>query len=199
MNTTKLRTGLAKTFRGIAYVSVILQWLWLAVLVVPPIIESGALTEFTKPTDSAYAPVLKAEPIELNSISMTLIALITLAILAITIILLLRLPKTVVHSGDLVVGKATEIAVPILTHNAHVPPKKRRQLTLRITLLIQLLLGVLPAAVTIMLPSIDSLSREVIVTIAATLLTLSLVNFLLARLAAPAQSTSRIRSHASRG
>src|SRR6476620_721240 len=163
MNFVQLRKGLAAVFRGIAYLSVTLQWLWLLILVLPPLMESETLNEFIQPTSTVNAPVLKAEPIELTGVSLVLISIITIVLILTTIVLILRLPKAIVETGDTILHKTTDLAIPVLTHKAHIPAKKRKRLELRVTLIVQLIACAVPAIISVMAPESGTLTREIII------------------------------------
>ena len=83
-----------------------------------------------------------------------------------------------------------------MTHHKRLPAKKRRIVSRRVKLAIQLSLCLLPLAASLFLPPYEEISRQIIIIIAAYLATFGIISFLAAWLLEP---TSRTRSRASRG
>ena len=197
MKLSTIRHITSRLFITTAYFTVILQWLWLAVIVLPPLIESGALDYFANPVVST--PIVQPDPVKITGPALWLIAGVTIFILILTIFVLIKIPKTVLHSGDVIVHRATEVVVPVVTNHKVINEKNRRTISRRVTLAVQLVSSVIPAVVCLFLPAVDGLPKEVITAMALAMAVISLTCFVLAWLLEPSLPTSRTRSHASRG
>lgn len=193
-----MRNILAKMLLAASYILLVLQWLWVLLIALPPLIKSGAFDGLNSPT--VQTPVIQAQPLAPSPLVLTIVGLITLIILVVTVIVLIRLPKTIMHTGERVVHQAAEAVIPVLTHHKPLPAKKRRLLSRRVTLAVQLFAVLLPLVISFFLPSFDELTPRIITSIALFLAAISIVGFVTAWLIEPqTKATSRTRSHASRG
>lgn len=193
-----MRNILAKMLLAASYILLVLQWLWVLLIALPPLIKSGAFDGLNSPT--VQTPVIQAQPLAPSPLVLTIVGLITLIILVVTVIVLIRLPKTIMHTGERVVHQAAEAVIPVLTHHKPLPTKKRRLLSRRVTLAVQLFAVLLPLVISFFLPSFDELTPRIITSIALFLAAISIVGFVTAWLIEPqTKATSRTRSHASRG
>lgn len=200
MNVRRLRTIVAKILLVVSYLTLILQWLWLLLIVVPPLVKSGAIDALYAPTQPA--PNMHTETFVASPIVLVIIGVITLAILIGTVIILIRIPKAIVQTGERVVEQTAQAVLPTLTHHKPVSATKKRVLSRRIKLAIQLVAVALPVLVSFFLPPLKEISTDIIVTLALILACVSLIGFVTAWLIAPpvkTKTTSRIRSRASRG
>jgi hypothetical protein len=133
----------ANILAGFGYTSVLLQWLWVSVLFLPSFLENKSIKNFLLP-DATGQPIPQ---IELSGppILLTIIAvIITVAVLATTLVILARLPATISRTGQRVTVKAASATLPILTRRQTLPAKRRRELTNRLVKLIKLLSILLP-------------------------------------------------------
>lgn len=181
---------------GIGYTSLVLEWLWVFIVGIPPLIKTGAFDALTTPANPTT--VVPPEPIVASPVLTLFIGIITLIILGATAIVLIRIPRTIVQTGERIVHQAAEIVVPVVTHHKPLPAKKKRILSRRIIGAVQISASLLPALISIFLPVYEELSGPVIVTTTVVLSIVSIVGFGLAWLLAPA-ATSRTQSRASRG
>lgn len=198
MTLARTRLIISKILLFTAYMTVILQWLWLTIIVIPPLIENGAFDGITL-SSSETAPSLAVEPIELSGPSLWLIGGITAAILILTVVVLVRLPKTVLDTSEAIVHKTTDAVTPIVTHRAKLPEKKQRVVSRRVRLGLQLAASVVPFTICVFLPSVNGLTREIIITMALCMVIMSVACFVFAWLIEPTKAISRTRSRASRG
>lgn len=198
MNTMAIRNAATKLTRGLAYFSLILQWSWLGLIALPPLISSGTFDALTMPT-APDTPIARTTPLEASPLIWAIVGSVTLVILALTVVVLIRLPRVVLETGERVVHQAAALAIPAVTHHKALPSKKRRVLSRRLTLLIQLIASILPAISSLLLPPYQELTSLIIVTIALWLAAFSVACFVIAWLVEPPVATSRTRSRASRG
>lgn len=196
MNKRMLRRITAAAFLTIGYVACLLQWLWLVIVGLPRLVESGALDVLTK-TPEAKPTVVQTGAGD-SPLLWAVVGIATLGILIMTVVVLIRLPRSIVHGGEKLVGHTAEVMLPVMTHHKPLPPKKRAALSRRVMFTIQICLSVLPFICCLFLPAYHELTRAVIVSIAALFAALSLVGFTTAWLVRPA-ATSRTRSRASHG
>lgn len=200
MNTRSLRMTSITVLRFLGYISCALGWLWLAVIGLPPLIDSGAINMLlpSEPTPQPTAPDQTQSG--LSPIASLTVGIITLLMLAITFLILWRLPRTVVRGGDKIVEATTETVLPVVTHHKKLPPKRRRELSRRLAFIIQVSATVLPLIIVMLLPTPAVLSREIVVIVGANLAGVGLLFFTAAYvLSKPAGTTSQTRSPASRG
>lgn len=197
MNFTNIRRLSGRMALGTAYTACLLQWLWVLMVGLPNLVESGAIDFIT--TAPEPAQTVTSQPVEMSPFVWGLVGIVTLLILIVTAIVLVKIPRTIVHTGERIVQQTTEAIIPAITHHKQLPPKKRLQLSARVILAVQLTLVLLPLIVSYFLPPYAQITSEIITTMAAWLAAISLLGFLSARLLLPPSTTSRTRSHASRG
>ncbi len=189
----KIVRGLSALLLGIAYFSCLLQWAWLLIVGLPQLIKTGVLDGLVNtPTPQ---PVRTAASSDLSPATLAFVGIVTLVFLVITAIVLIRLPKAVTKTGQRAVGQATELVVPAVTHHKKIPAKKRRELSRRITLLIQIAVTILPFLLSLLLPPFGEINRPVILTMAGLLASVSFICFSISWLIQPNKSklTSRTR------
>ncbi len=197
MHTVKLRHFLSRLLLVVAYTAIVFEWLWISLIGIPPLIEAGLFDSmFSQTEQPKEAPV---NPIASSPIVVAIVGITTVIVLVITAIVMIRLPRTIVRSGDAVINHTAEKVMPIVTHHKKFPAKKRRVLSRRLRLILQVALCVLPFSVLLLLPETVELSRSVIAAVTVFLGFSGAICFVVAWLVEPAQSTSRTRSHASRG
>lgn len=193
MKKSKLRHHSGRFLLGLFYVFVTLQWLWVAAVGLPAIVSGDAMSSFLtfqqptepQPTNTAigFSPVLAVTA-----------GVITLIFLVITIYILVRLPKTIAKTGDTIVHRTADVLVPVITHHKPLPIKKRRIISAKVIVYIQILLVLLPLAISFFIPSIETVTSRIIITLSAWLAAASTCALLLHWLLWP--PTSRTQSRA---
>jgi hypothetical protein len=197
MKNIRFRRGLSRLLVSLAYISCLFEWLWAFVIGLPLLLKSGVLDMLSSPTPPEPVPMPTPEP---SPLVWAFIVVVIVGLFVMTIMALLRLPKTISQAGQKIVTHTAEAIIPIVTHHQTVPAKKRFVLTRRITLLIQLSISFLPLLPCWLLPPPDGLTKDIMLITTLTLSGLSGLSFWLAWLIAPPKkSTSRTRSHAFRG
>jgi hypothetical protein len=187
----------ANLLLAIAYIATVLNWLWLMIVALPRLIETGKfdlLTTLPKPGPE----IVHTDAVASSPLVWVLVGVATLGILIMTIVVLIRLPRTIVQTGEKVVSEATETVLPVLTHHKPLPAKKKMVLSRRIMLSIQLIFSMLPFVVCLFLPAYHELTRQIILTLATWLSLIGLVGFGLSWLISP-NPISQTQSRASRG
>ena len=188
----RLRAMTATLFLSLGYLTLLMQWLWLTIVIVPPLLASGRFNGFLQPT-TATAPVLLPQPEVPTGLAVVIIGFTTLVMIVLSVVILLRIPKTVRMTSEMVLERTAEKALPVVTNHARLTKKKRRVISRRLVLAMQLLLSILPAVICLFLPSVDGLSSQVIQTIALLLVGCSVTEFAVAAALKPSGATSRIQ------
>lgn len=193
MKDTVLRFGY-KSLLSIAYVICLLQWTWAMILYLPLLTNITVLTDLTTPDTSAQsAPI--AFPALPEPVSIILAGVITVAAIMATIIILVKLPKTINTTSERVIHSVARSAVPIVTHHAPLPIRQKRQIEVRVSYAVQIGLVVLPLIISLFSPSTDALPRQIAIIFSCTLAAASGTLFTILFLA---RTTLRTRSRASR-
>lgn len=195
MKRTRLISFLQMSLLGAGYASCLLEWLWLAAILIPPLLENGTLDALFV-TTAPMQPVAAA-PIEVPPAVWLAAGIITIAILVVSVFVLIRIPRVIVHSGEQLVRQATNATIPILTHGKKIPVRQRAALSRRVRAAIFIVIVLVPILVALQLPAYKEISQSIIVAITLWLGVVSALSFALSELFA-VKSTSRIRSRASR-
>lgn len=174
-----------------------MQYFWALLVLLPALIESGLLESLFS-SEGQNAPVFELPPIAMSPVVGLFIAVIMAALLLGTLVAIIRAPKAIVRTGDLIVHRATRIAVPAVTHHKELSKKRRVVLNRRVTFLVQVVLALLPLCASPFLPEIEDVQKEVVLIVSALLAVLSLGAFTASWLIS-GRPTSRTRSHGSRG
>jgi hypothetical protein len=183
MNITWLRHTGGRILLGVGYTASLLQWTWVLLIALPPLIDSGVFTIIqTQPE----VPVShSAGSTELPAAALVAIGSITLIMLGVTAVVLFRLPRTIVRTGERFVHQATETVLPVITHHQDLPKKRRQMLTRRVILLVQLTVVTMALVSSFFLPEYAQITRSIILIIATSLATVATVGFIGARLVLP--------------
>jgi hypothetical protein len=188
----------ANTLLGVAYFALVLDWLWLALVALPRLIETGKLDFLTTPP-TPQPEIVHPDVVASSPLMWLVVGIATLGILIMTVVVLIRIPRAVVQTGQKVITETAEAVLPVFTHHKQIPAKKKRLLSRRLMLVIQMLLSTLPLVVCLFLPAYHELTREIIITIALWLSAISAIGFMISWLVSPEPTTWRTRSRASRG
>lgn len=198
MKYTRARTITATVFRSAGYVIGSFGWLWLILVLLPGLIQSGALESLVSPAPPPVSqPTAQAEP--LSPIVLIAVGIMTLLILIVTIVVLIKVPRTIAQNSDKVVTRAAEQVVPLITHHTPVPQRERKKLTRRIIITLQALFSILPIALSLALPEQDALPQDVIRALSIVVGLTALFLFSVSWAVEPKLITSQTRSRASRG
>lgn len=161
---------------GTGYVVCLLQWLWIVILTLPILLDSGWLSSFVIP-ENQLPP---AEEIKSETVSPLLVAIgggITILMLALSALIIFKLPSKVVQTGTVITHAAADAIVPLVTHHKRLPAKKTRILTIRVLLYIKLALVLVPLIVCFFVPIDTTFNRDLVVFIGSSLATIALSLF----------------------
>lgn len=129
-------------FKVFSYIFTVLEWLWFTILLIPVLKATGILKLFLPNGEQQAVPVAPHETA--SPMLLIFAAAITAVMILISIIALLRLPKTIAKTGDTVSHTVSEVIVPVITHHKKVPQKKYRLLTDRVMFYVRLGLIIVP-------------------------------------------------------
>lgn len=174
-----------------------LQWLWVLALGLPIVIETGILDSLTPP-QRAEQPIQSSAAGE-PSLALAMFAgAVTLVFLALTIYVLIKLPKTITKTGEKIVHQTSEAVIPVITHHKKIAAKKKRLLSRRIMAIIQSAFIIVPLAASFFIPAVQTITSQIITTLAIWLAGVSVLCLAVSWLLEP-KATSQTRSRASRG
>ena len=146
------RATLATNIVGtLGYFSVLLQWAWtFLILCYPLLVDDNSILLPPKPIHPmhTHADSLSTSPI------MIIVALVVTAfILALTVIVLVKLPKKVGQQGARVTHQAADAVIPLIVGHKALPKKKQLKLSYRITLIVKTSLIIIPVIGLFFIPS----------------------------------------------
>jgi len=151
-------------FGGLGYFSVLLQYLWLAVVFLPAILQNQTFKNIFLSTP------IETQPVHQTTLGaaqspwvMVSVALITLIMIVVTIYLIVKIPKIIATSGTAMTKHAVDAAIPVVTHYKKVSAKRKKALTFRLSFAIKLMFVVLAYSL-LFLPVTENvlLEKEVI-------------------------------------
>ena len=167
---------LPRLFEGAGYMMCLLQWLWVMILILPALLESGLITSLLPKVTEHHA----SQHIATGPPSPVLIlvgGIVTILMLALSVFVLLKFPSTVAKTGTAITHKSADAIVPVVTHHKVLPAKKRRLITGRVLFYIKLLLVLVPLAACFAVPIDAHFSRTLVVFIGSFLATIALSLF----------------------
>jgi len=144
MATHSKRALLANIFGTLGYLSCLFQWLFVALLYLPLLLDNEQIKGFLLPEPTKdSAPIVAAGAPSPLLIGFAII--FTVFMLGLTIFLLLRAPITIARTGKTATTKTAGAIVPLVVHHPLSPAKKRR-LTTQLVKAVKLALILLPFA-----------------------------------------------------
>ena len=175
------RLLLVNTFGTLGYLSLLLQWAWTAIILLYPLLQSGAIQRMLTPKQPAKP--IEAHP-EYYSDAAPFIAaisvIITIAVIVISVVTILGLPKKIGKTGAKITHSTADIIVaktpPLKKHTAK---KRNLNLSYKLIIGIKLALTILPAVLLLFAPQIARLPHQVIITVGNFCLTVSIIYWLI--------------------
>lgn len=200
MTVKMLRSATATLLRGFGYFAMVLGWLWLVVIALPPLIDSGVFDTLLPDTETIEESKRPPVPAALSPVAGIAVSIVTVIMLLLTFVTLWKLPKTVTKTGDKVVMKSVQTVLPMIQHHKPMPKRRKQLLSQRLAYFIQLGLSILPVAIVYTLPPIRDVSKEVVIVVGAGLACAGVLAFTLAFVVdIRSKVISRTRSPVSRG
>ncbi|HRF28256.1 MAG TPA: hypothetical protein PL051_01265 [Candidatus Saccharibacteria bacterium] len=160
MNMTSIIKRLAQFFMYTSYLTCALQWFWLGILVLGFFAQNGMLDTLNQ-HEPVVAPVRTHEPA--SPVALAIGGIVTVAMIIITIIVLIRLPKAIAKTSQVVTERATEAMLPVVSHHKKLPKKKKLQLSAKLAFYIRLALIALPFLLLLALPQNESIKPQLVI------------------------------------
>jgi hypothetical protein len=141
-NKRQTSATVANVFGTLGYLSVLLQWTWVLLLLCYPLLTAehsfllpNAPTEPFHPTNDAVTS---------SPITAIVAIAVTAFVLVMTVIVIARLPKQIGKRGAKLTHQTADTIIPIVTKHKPLPQKKRRVLSYRIILVAKIVFIILP-------------------------------------------------------
>lgn len=155
---------IANAFGALGYLSCLMQWLWMLVIVIFPLFDSEAVRSFFVPSGSLDTN--HTQPVALPPILQTILVAVALIFsVAIIVYAAISIPRAVGKVGKKMTHHAAEVVTHTIEQSRHAPlPRKRKKMMIiRMTWAAKLLLIVVPLGL-LMVPSpeINNLSSSVV-------------------------------------
>ena len=177
---------LANSFGVFGYLSLCFQWLWAGAALLPSLLENKSVRHFLIPEPSQN--ITAQQPLEaaFSPILFLVAIIITVVVIAVSAIILIRLPIAIAKTGKKTVQSTAQAIIPVVTHHQKLPAKKQRLLTARIIKYIKFTLCILPIILLFVFINITTsqISDELLIFLEATLTIGSLLWFSLQYLVA---------------
>lgn len=141
----------ARFFRAVSYVFTTFLWFWLAILLLPALLDSGML-EMLAPKGAEPEPSAQSGPV--SPILLVIGGVVTILMIVLTIVALLRLPKMMVKTTGTVTHKVADAVVPIVLHHKPANKKKQKAVSEKVLFYVRACLILLPFAGTYFTPQI---------------------------------------------
>jgi hypothetical protein len=173
------KRNVANFFGAFGYLFCFLQWLWV-VLLYFSVIQSVIL--LVTPSADSHVEQTSAPIITLpSSLSMVILAVTVAVMIAVTVYAFIKIPTSIVKTGNKVVHKTAETMTPLVVKAQHKKDTKkfRDKITAELILIIKLLLIVIPVALTVgsVLLAEQSVNYSIALIIGATFACFSVIFF----------------------
>lgn len=134
---------MANIFGTLGYLSCLLQWLVVALLYLPALLDNETIKHFLQPeATQPMTPIVADGPPSPILIGFALI--FTVFMLIVTIIILVRSPLSLARTGRIITARTAETIVPVITHHRPIPASKKRHLTTQLIKVIKFSLVMMP-------------------------------------------------------
>lgn len=166
----------ANVFGVLGYISLLIEWVWLACIVAYPVVKDGRL-DWLMPTSNPESVTMFA-PAPPSAAAMIIGIVVTILCLGVVLYSLYTLPRSIGKVGAKITHAAADSVLPVLTHRRKITKKLRRKLTLRTITTIKFLLLIAPVLIVFIVPSFSALSKDIVTFTTAFLAAWAFVYFL---------------------
>lgn len=132
----------------LGYLACALQWCWLGIIMVPAVAKSPFWNWMYEHPQQTPPPTITQTPSPGDVVSPLIITigfLVGVAIIAAWLyILVVKLPKTISKTGEMITHIPAKAVLPVFEQHAHVTPKQKRQFSTNALVTMKLLLIFLP-------------------------------------------------------
>lgn len=167
---------LANFFGAFGYIAILLEWMWLGLIALYPLLQAGRF-DFLLPNTAPIPHTPVATPTEQSAAMIIIGIVVTVVCIAITIYALITMPRTIGKTGKAVTTGAVAAIIPRLTHHKKISTKSRRRLTFRLTVMLKSIALIVPLIIVAILPPSSILAKEIAVYACGILAAWGLFNF----------------------
>lgn len=143
-------------FGTLGYLSVLLQWTWTLLIICYPLLTADH--SFLLPSQPIQPAHPSPEGLTTSPVMVVVAITVTAFVLALTIVVLIRLPHRIGLRGASITHKTANLMIPLVTKHKPLPKKKQRELSYQVVLVIKVLLVLLPVAGLLYIPAATPLS-----------------------------------------
>lgn len=174
---SKSKKRLVSFFGAIGYFSLIVQWLWSAIIFLPLLLRSD-VKKFFLPDQTVHHTQSVAS-LGGPAILWTIIGIVvTVVVVGISAVVLVRLPFKIAQSGEKITHQTADAVLPVITHHQQLAPARRKRLTAQLIKYIKFAACLLPMLLLAGIFFVDSpLPRDIVVIVGCILTIGSLVWF----------------------
>jgi hypothetical protein len=153
------RLVLANILGSLGYLSLLIEWAWVALLLVYPLVEKGKFSWLIPNTPTVAPPPI--EPLVITPPLAIVMSLVVIFCLIATIYALIKLPASVGRTGGRVTHVGAEAVIPKLTGHKKLSRSRMRRLSFRVIFAIKLIFILLPVVATLIFSSVSALPNNV--------------------------------------
>lgn len=156
-----------RLFEGTSYIFTVFMWLWLVMILLPWLMKSGLLDILAPNGEHVVQPASANE--QTSPLLIVVAGVVTMLMVALSIVALWRLPKNLVKTGSTVTQSVTEVITPKKIHSKRVTKKQRTALSKRIVFYVRIVFILLPLLGIVIAPPIDSLDFALVLVVGSTI------------------------------
>ncbi len=153
------RTVLANVFGTLGYISVLFQWVWSLLLFAYPLLKENAEGPLQPHQPSPSLPPVEISP-DFAPVLGLIAVVATVAILIITGIVLVRLPKTFGKKAAITTQSTAKAVLPVVTRHKKITKKEQARLSYRIVLTLKTLVIITPLVLLFFTPAVAELGAQ---------------------------------------
>lgn len=127
MKTSARSHPLVTFLGGLGYLSVILQWLWAGMIVLPVVLKNDTVRMFLLPQHTSH-PAPSATTSGLSPLLLFVAIMVTALVVLVSVVILIRLPLALAKTSHKAVAKTSNFVLPVVTHHKRLTPAKKRRL-----------------------------------------------------------------------
>ncbi len=161
MQRTSKWLTIVNIFGTLGYLSVLMQWAWSFLIATYPLLVSKPA--FLFPDDVVVRPshVVESNPLW-TPIMVFAAGITTVIIIVITVIVILRAPKSIGKQAAHMTHSAANVIVPAFVGNEKISTKKRKKLSYQIIIVLKLTVILIPLIVLFFAGSIEQVPDQVV-------------------------------------
>lgn len=143
-SSTSWSLRIANTFGVLGYGSVLLQWLWMALTIVLPLLVGSQALDFFLPRETAPTAPIEAGN-DFSPVLQVIIAVLAVVFsVAVSLYALYKLPKSIGKAGKTITHTGAKVSSDFVAKRAHYQPAQKARLMSNITWAAKFVLIALP-------------------------------------------------------